>query len=52
MTQACTRWGYVFKNTTITAPDGKEDKTQVYFGRPWHNEPKTVFIDTECRETV
>ena len=49
VTQACTRWGYVFKNTTITAPDGKEDKTQVYFGRPWHNEPKTVFIDTECR---
>lgn len=49
ITQASTRWGYVFKNTTITAPDGKEDKTQVYFGRPWHNEPKTVFIDTECR---
>lgn len=49
VTQACTRWGYVFKNTTITAPAGKEDNTQVYFGRPWHNEPKTVFIDTECR---
>lgn len=49
ITQVSTRWGYVFKNTKITAPDGKEDKTQVYFGRPWHNEPKTVFIDTECR---
>lgn len=44
-----TRWGYVFKNTVITAPDGSEDNTQVYFGRPWHNAPKTVFIDTECR---
>ena len=42
-----TRWGYVFRNTVITAPD--EDNTQVYFGRPWHNAPKTVFIDTECR---
>lgn len=49
VTKFCTRWGYVFKNTTITAPAGKEDNTQVYFGRPWHNEPKTVFIDTECR---
>lgn len=49
ITQVSTRWGYVFKNTKITAPVGKEDKTQVYFGRPWHNEPKTVFIDTECR---
>ncbi len=43
----CTRWGYVFKNTTITAPN--ETGTQVYFGRPWQNNPITVFIDTECR---
>ncbi|MEG2151574.1 MAG: pectinesterase family protein, partial [Bacteroidaceae bacterium] len=44
-----TRWGYVFRNTTITAPKGKEATTQVYFGRPWQNAPRTVFIDTECR---
>ncbi|MEG1686212.1 MAG: hypothetical protein RR319_09790, partial [Bacteroides sp.] len=43
------RWGYVFRNTTITAPKGKEATTQVYFGRPWQNAPRTVFIDTECR---
>ncbi len=40
----CTRWGYVFKNTRITAPVA----SQVWFGRPWHNSPVTVFIDTEC----
>ncbi len=41
----CTRWGYVFKNTLITAP---QQPTKVWFGRPWHNSPMTVFIDTEC----
>lgn len=49
VTEVRTRYGYVFKNTTITAPAGKEATTQVYFGRPWQNAPKTVFIDTECR---
>lgn len=49
VTDVRTRYGYVFKNTTITAPAGKEAATKVYFGRPWHGEPKTVFIDTECR---
>ena len=43
----CTRWGYVFKNTLITAP-GNPLETQVWFGRPWNNSPVTVFIDTEC----
>ena len=32
----CTRWGYVFKNTLITAPGNPSD-TQVWFGRPWNN---------------
>lgn len=41
----CTRWGYVFKNTLITAP---QQSTKVWFGRPWQNSPVTVFIDTEC----
>ncbi len=44
-----TRWGYVFKNTTITTDYAGDPSTyQVYFGRPWHNAPKTVFLDTQC----
>jgi len=42
-----TKWGYVFKDCRITAP-GDPSKTSVWFGRPWHNRPLTVFIDTVC----
>lgn len=48
ITEVRTRFGYVFKNTTITAPKSKESSTKVYFGRPWHGAPKAVYIDTEC----
>lgn len=40
-----TKWGYVFLNTTITAP-GNPVETTVWLGRPWHQKPKTVYINT------
>lgn len=46
-----TRWGYVFRNTTITAP-GNPAETDVWLGRPWHNNPQTVFIDTRAEVTI
>ena len=48
---ATTRWGYVFRNTTITAP-GIPSETQVWLGRPWHYNPQTVFIDTRAEVTI
>ena len=48
---ASTRWGYVFRNTTITAP-GIPSETQVWLGRPWHYNPQTVFIDTRAEVTI
>lgn len=38
-----TKWGYVFLNCEI---NGKKDAS-TYFGRPWHNAPKTVFLNTK-----
>ncbi|MDE7345722.1 MAG: hypothetical protein K2N48_03155 [Muribaculaceae bacterium] len=45
------RWGYVFSNCTITAP-GDPSETTVWFGRPWHNSPKTVFLNTRLEVNV
>ena len=49
---ADTKWGYVFQNNIIRP--GKDYKTgetlnvtDVWLGRPWHNSPKTVFINTQ-----
>lgn len=49
---ADTKWGYVFQNNIIRP--GKDFKTgqtlnvtDVWLGRPWHNAPKTVFINTQ-----
>lgn len=42
-----TEWGYVFLNATITAP-GNPEETTVWLGRPWHQTPKTVFINTKA----
>lgn len=49
---ADTKWGYVFQNNIIRA--GKDFKTgqtlnvtDIWLGRPWHNAPKTVFINTQ-----
>ena len=45
------KWGYVFMNCTITAP-GNPRETDVWLGRPWHNSPKTVFINTTAEVTI
>lgn len=47
-----TEWGYVFANNTITAPTTPVSATQVYLGRPWHNSPKTVFLNTRSEVTI
>lgn len=44
-------WGYVFNNCTITAP-GVPSETSVWLGRPWHNAPKTVFLNTRAEVTI
>lgn len=46
-----TEWGYVFRNTTITAP-GNPAETRVWLGRPWLHAPKAVFIDTRTEVTI
>lgn len=48
---ADTKWGYVFMNCTITAP-APAAATDVWLGRPWHNSPKTVFINTKAEVTI
>ncbi len=39
-------WGYVFMNNIIRPYPGME-VTDIWLGRPWHNFPKTVFINTQ-----
>lgn len=46
-----TTWGYVLKNTTITAP-GNPKGTRVWLGRPWLHSPMAVFIDTQSKVTI
>lgn len=41
-----TRWGYVFNNNIIKSSAFGE-ACQVWLGRPWHNYPKTVFMNTK-----
>ncbi len=45
------KWGYVFRDCTITAP-GNPSETSVWLGRPWHNFPKTVFLNTRAEVTI
>ena len=40
------KWGYVFMNNIIRPRKGI-NVTDVWLGRPWHNNPKTVFINTQ-----
>ena len=40
------KWGYVFMNNVIRPYPGMQ-VTDVWLGRPWHNQPKTVFINTQ-----
>jgi len=44
---ADTRWGYVFNNTRITSTYFTPEEGHIYLGRPWHNNPKTVFLHTQ-----
>lgn len=44
---ADTRWGYVFNNTRITSTYFTPEEGKIYLGRPWHNNPKTVFLNTQ-----
>ena len=39
-----TAWGYVFSNCTLDGNPG----VVTYLGRPWHNSPKTVFLNSVC----
>ena len=43
---ADTKWGYVFQNNIIRPRKGI-NVTDVWLGRPWHDQPKTVFINTQ-----
>lgn len=45
------KWGYVFNNCVITAP-GVPSETDIWLGRPWHNSPKTVFLNTRAEVTI
>jgi len=40
------KWGYVFQNNVIRPRRGIDVK-DVWLGRPWHNQPKTVYINTQ-----
>ena len=46
-----THWGYVFNGCTLTA-DGNPAETSILLGRPWHHQPKTVFLNTRCEITI
>ena len=43
---ADTKWGYVFQNNIIRPRKGIS-VTDVWLGRPWHDQPKTVYINTQ-----
>ena len=48
-----TQWGYVFMNNTITTTHLPDPSSySVWLGRPWHNSPKTVFINTIAEVTI
>ncbi|MGN0220998.1 MAG: pectinesterase family protein [Prevotella sp.] len=40
------KWGYVFQNCIIRPHKGM-NVTDVWLGRPWHGNPKTVYINTQ-----
>ncbi len=48
---ATTKWGYVFKNCTITAL-GNPSETTVWLGRPWSHNPKAVYINTKAEVNI
>jgi len=40
------KWGYVFMNNVLRPISGM-NVTDIWLGRPWHNQPKTVFINLQ-----
>ena len=46
-----TLWGYVFSNCTIDESPRISNGSN-YFGRPWQNAPKTVFINTTLKTGI
>ncbi|MFD2162364.1 pectinesterase family protein [Paradesertivirga mongoliensis] len=46
-----TLWGYVFSNCTIDESPRISNGSN-YFGRPWQNAPKTVFINTTLKSGI
>ena len=40
------KWGYVFMNNVLRPVKGM-NVTDIWLGRPWHNQPKTVFINLQ-----
>ena len=40
------KWGYVFMNNVLRPIKGM-NVTDIWLGRPWHNQPKTVFINLQ-----
>ena len=50
--EAATTWGYVFQNNLITTTYTKNPEDySISLGRPWHNNPKTVFLHTKMEVT-
>lgn len=45
-----TPWGYVFHTCTID--ERVASGVTTYFGRPWQNQPKTVFLNTTLKAKV
>ena len=45
------KWGYVFQNNILRAHPGV-NVTDVWLGRPWHNSPKTVYINLKTYITI
>ena len=40
------KWGYVFMNNVLRPVKGM-NVTDIWLGRPWHNQPKTVYINLQ-----
>lgn len=40
------KWGYVFRDNVIRPVQGMT-VSSIWLGRPWHNSPKTVYINTQ-----
>jgi len=47
---AGTAWGYVFSSCVVD--ESKTTGATTYFGRPWQNAPKTVFLNTKLHTGI